>query len=115
MAHRASRRARLLLAQLPRQREAQRGGCHGGEPSGFDHAHAAHLYDLCDTRRIADQRRDIVSGSSLPLGQQPHMVLDAAQDGEVVFVDVEDFHGDSARLAQDAAIGVERLLRGARP
>ena len=64
---------------------------------------------------MRDQRGHLMPALRLSFGEVSDVILDAAQDREVVFVDVKDLHLDSVRLVQDTTIGVERLLRGARP
>ena len=84
---------RPLVQQLPRQRQAQRGGGNRGQTAGADHADAVLLDDGCPVSgRVRHQGGDGMSAAGLPFGEQLHMVLDAAEDGRIIFVDMENVH-----------------------
>ena len=78
-----------LAQELPRQGDAQRRGGDRRQPAGADHCDAVFSWRrLSGARGVGHQHGDIVPGRGLTLRQQLHVVLDAAEDGRVVFVDV---------------------------
>jgi len=84
---------RSLAQQPPGERKAQRRRCHRGDPSRAHHEHAVlPAHGRTQTARVRHQRGDFMAPGCLPFSQQPDVVFDAAQDGPVVFVDVEDLH-----------------------
>ena len=80
----------------PHQRQrlaaAQRHGCDGGKPSCLHHPHAVQLLDVGSKAGVAYQDGNVVPGPRLSLSQDLNVVLDPTEDGEVVFVEVEDLH-----------------------
>ena len=50
-----------------------------------------------------------MAARGLPFGKQPHVILDPAQDGEVVFIDVEDVQGWPLRLCRQEALLAQLL------
>ena len=70
--------------------DGQRRRCDGCQPAGPHDAHAVlHCLGRFEPGRVRHQRGHIVPACRLSLGQQLHVVLDAAQDGGIVLVDVE--------------------------
>ena len=49
-----------------------------------------------------DEYGDVVAGGGLRLGHGAHVVLDPAQDGEVVFVEMEDAFGHGSIVLEVA-------------
>ena len=78
-----------LAQELPRQGQAQRRGGDRRQPAGADHAYALLAgHGGLAAGRVRHQHGDIVPGRGLALRQQLDVVLDAAEDGRIVFVDV---------------------------
>ena len=78
-----------LAQELPRQGQAQRRGGDRHQPAGADYAYALLAgHGGLAAGRVRHQHGDIMPGRGLTLRQQLDVVLDAAEDGRVVFVDV---------------------------
>jgi hypothetical protein len=83
------------LAQTQRHRRGRR------QPSGADDGHSVLLPDRGARAGVADQDGHPVARPNLGLRQDLDVVLNPAQDGGVVFVEVEDVHADCRLLIAD--------------
>ena len=78
------------------QRDADRRRRNRREPRREDHAHAVDRFDVRVMIAARDEHADAMPARGLRFGKHLDVILDAADDGEVVFVDVEDFHANIA-------------------
>jgi hypothetical protein len=69
-------------------RDADRHRGSSEEPPGLDDLDAVACFDVRAQAGITDQHGDLVPGLDLRFGERLDVVFDAAQDGEVVFVNV---------------------------
>lgn len=79
--------------QAPEQQwlvDADRHGPDRGQAAGSDNLDPVEAFAAVEASRITHQDRDLVAQASLGFGENPHMVLDPAEYGVVVLVDVEN-------------------------
>lgn len=82
---------RFLLHDVERMGDAHRHGCDGAEPPRFHDGDIVEVCLLTGASWITDDHADGMSGGCLCFRQNSHMIFNAADNREVIFIDVKNF------------------------